>query len=319
MVDKIALVGLGSIGKKHITNLKYLFPNCEIYVCSPSGREYQVNENYQIKKNIDELIALRPDAAIIASPAPYHLQQAAQFQKMNIPILVEKPIASSLGEFISNSVKDENIAVAYCLRYLPATQFLKDFLTKKKLGKIYNIDASVGQFLPDWRKDKNYKDSVSASKKLGGGVLLELSHELDLLNYLIGDLTFQHGYLRTNQELNLEVEEIADIIFLAKKNIFCHLHLDFIQKSPSRTIMIIAQHGRLEWDVLYNKITLKNADGQQVIFDTPDFDNNNMYLEMLKDFVNLVTDKKHQCITIKEAKKVLLLIDEIKHRACWRQ
>ncbi len=316
-MNKIGLVGLGSIGKRHVANIRKLYPSCDLFVCSSSGRRYEDNINYHVVDNVQAIAAEEPDFVIISSPAPYHLEHISFFQRKNIPVLVEKPLASSMEDILSTPVNSNRLAVAYCLRYLPAARLLKTIIESAEYGKIYNIDACVGQFLPDWRKDKNYRDSVSASKKLGGGALLELSHEFDMLNYLSGDLVFQYAYLRTHQELGLDVEEIADVFLVSRNEILCRLHLDFIQKKAERKIKIIAQFATIVWDVIANRITANMANETRILYDEAGYDKNNMYLSMIKDFENLVYGKENTCVSMQEAAQIIEIIENVKDKGVW--
>lgn len=183
-------------------------------------------------------------------------------------------------------------------------------------GGIYNVDASAGQFLPDWIKVKDHRDSVSVCKTPGGGVLSKLSHDSDLVCYLFGRMTLHYACLRTHQELDLDVKEIADVIMLSEKNGVCRVHMDFIQKQASRTLTIIAEAGTVHWDLLQNRIIFKTVYRADILFDSPGFDSNEMYLAMLKDFNNMVHQREHRCISMEEAKEGVILINEIKKQAC---
>ncbi|MEM6160910.1 Gfo/Idh/MocA family oxidoreductase [Erwinia sp. P6884] len=316
-MNKLVLIGLGSIGKKHIYNIKKIYPECTIAVLSPSGKIYEKSDDYISLDSLQSALEFRPEAAIVASPAPFHAEHIAFFQRNNVPVLSEKPLAASAIELIRHQVNSDKIAVAYCLRYLPATKIVKEILDEMLLGDIYNVVASVGQYLPDWRKDKDYKSSVSASSKLGGGAVLELSHEIDLINYLFGDLEVMSAFLRKDVELGLDVEEIADIVLLSNKKIYCTIHLDFIQKVPSRFISIIGRQGRVDWDIIKNSVLLYNASGKTVLYKDTDFDKNIMYIDMLQDFIKLIKCESNSCVSFQQGMQVMSVIDAIKSKAIW--
>jgi len=209
------------------------------------------------------------------------------------------------------------VGIGYCLRHLPAIKVLKSILEQELVGTIYNISAHVGQFLPEWRIDKDYRSSVSASKKLGGGVLLELSHELDYLQWLVGELYFEFAILRNTLELNLEVEEIADILLRIKEGTICTIHLDFIQKKSRRYCSFIGEKGRIHWDIIGNKVSLFLSGRESIIFNDPLWNTNNMYITMLRDFIGRVEKKDNDNAFLLDAIKTVQLIDEIKLKAVW--
>lgn len=308
---------MGSIAKRHLKNLRFLYPDASIYAVSSSGRNFGLPEDANALISLDELIRLKPNYAIIASPAPYHIDTAKLLLENNIPVLIEKPLASDSDDAAKFqkfclSGNYPAVAIGYCLRFLPSALAVKAFLEKDGLGTVYNVSSSVGQFLPEWRSDKNYKDSVSAQKQLGGGALLELSHELDYLTWLFGPMTLLHSWLRTTDELGLEVEEIADLVLTTESGIHLSVHLDFIQKSTQRKCELIGEKGRLVWDLLANTVTFFDATTTTVIYADVQYDKNTMYLDMLRAFSDAKNQGMQELATIGSSLKVIQLIDAAK-------
>jgi predicted dehydrogenase len=202
---------------------------------------------------------------------------------------------------------------------LPSIKAVKKYLDDENLGKIYNVTANVGQYLPSWRSDKNYKDSVSANKSLGGGALLELSHELDYLFWLFGKLMLKYSWLRTSDELGIDVEDIADLVLVSKDNVYINVHMDFIQKSTYRNCEIIAEKGRLEWDLMSNKVILHAEQGSSIIYSDPSYDMNNMYLDMLRTFENDSMVYSNSLGTLKSSSDIIKLVDKAKKTNQWKK
>jgi len=312
-----AVLGMGSIAKRHLKNLRFLYPDADIYVVSSSGKNLNLPEGANAVVSLEELIKLKPTYVIIASPAPYHTDAAKLLLQNRVPVLIEKPLSSDSAdaakflEFVSS--KDyPSVAVGYCLRFLPSALAVKAFLETDGLGTIYNVSSIVGQYLPGWRADKSYKDSVSAKKELGGGALLELSHELDYLMWLLGSVTLQHSWLRTTAELGLEVEEIADLVLTTESGVHITVHLDFIQKSTQRKCEFIGEKGRLVWDLLANTVIIIDATTTKVIYADTQYDKNTMYLDMLKTFSAAEHNGMQELATISSSLKVVQLIDAAK-------
>lgn len=321
-MDCYAVIGMGSIAKRHLSNLRYLHPKSKIYSVSASGRNTELPENADAVISMDELLLEKPIYVIIASPAPFHVKAADFLLQNGVPVLIEKPLADttdSCNELLILDIDPSaacTVAVGYCLRFLPSAQVVKDYLGNGMLGKVYNVEANVGQFLPGWRNDKNYKDSVSARKDLGGGALLELSHELDYLLWLFGDLELQHSWLRTTNELDLDVEEIADLVLTAASGTYISVHLDFIQKSTQRNCEVIGEKGRLVWDLMENTVVLFHSKGAKVLFSEPQYNKNGMYINMLKAFENKGASN---LATIESSSKVIQLIEDAKQLNKWRR
>lgn len=316
----IGVIGLGNIAKRHRANLKFLYPDATIVAMSASGREPEsfVENADMLVSDMGELLALEPEQVIIASPASLHARHAESLIENGIPVLIEKPLesdferATKLCRLLENT--NSTAIVGYCLRYLPSSKIVKDQLLGGLIGKVLNVSINTGQFLPDWRPSVDYKSTVSAQKRLGGGVLLELSHELDYLSFILNEeLAFCAGILRNSAELNLEVEEIADLLLMSESGVVCQLHMDFHQKRPRRSCTIVGSEGVIEWDLIANSVMLSERERERVIYSDPDWDKNRMYVDMLKEFKNAVLGKKATLAAdVPGAANIVKLVEEIK-------
>lgn len=322
MIDKVAVIGLGSIGKRHLANLRRLFPNTKILGISSRGQLPESVENTDlVDTSIDSVLDFNPQFAIIASPATLHFQHSIPLIEQNIPLLIEKPITADADQanLLVKRIKEKDISanVAYCLRYLPAAQTVKLMIENAMLGNIYNITAYVGSYLPSWRKEINYQASVSVSKALGGGVLLELSHELDYLHWFFGELHFNHAFLRNTKELSLEVEELADLVLTTTSGAICNLHMNFNQKNAERYCYIIGEKGQIHWNLIDNTVHLITEAGRVLYFSDPKWDRNSMYISMLEDFSDNLDSGQYFMPQLNQATATVALIEQIKAHATW--
>jgi len=320
-LERVVVVGLGSIALRHRRNLKILFPNVFIVAVPSSGTidNQIVDFADQIILNLSEVLMKDVDIAIIASPATFHAAHAAVFLHSGVPTLIEKPVTSHSQdvETLMKISSDTNtpVAVGYCVRYMPAAVRVKKLLEQNTLGCVYNASVNVGQYLPDWRPSKEYQNSVSAKKSLGGGVLLELSHEIDYIQWLLGPMEVEYAQLRSTSELDLEVEELADVILVSETGIVCSIHMDFLQKKALRTCSLIGEKGRLDWDLLSNTVQLHTRERSICLFAEVNWDSNQMYLSLLKDFLNLVVGQQNSTIDLEQAARTVGLIESIKSNA----
>lgn len=323
-MERIAVIGLGNISIRHRHNLKYLYPFASIYAMSASGQvaASEVSDCDVFVSSVEELIQHRIELAIIASPATLHAVHAIPLIKAGIPVLIEKPLAVSLSDCkaIQTASREHNTAVAvgYCLRYFPSAFTMKNLLDQKKVGRCYYANVEVGQYLPDWRPNIDYRHSVSARVELGGGVLLELSHEFDYIQWLLGPLQVKYANLSSSEELGLSVEDMADIILSDTTGAIATVHLDFLQRKAHRKCRVIGSEGTLEWDLIHNSVTLSSANGIEIIYCDPAWDKNQMYLAMITDFVNLIQGEKNNGASIEEATQTVTLIEEVKAYSHYR-
>ncbi|PKG37746.1 Gfo/Idh/MocA family protein [Psychromonas sp. Urea-02u-13] len=322
MMNKVAVIGLGNIATRHRHNLKSLFPNVELLVMSASGRvpKENISDSDGIVTSVDALIEAGVELVIVASPAPFHAQHSIPLIEAGIPTLIEKPVTTTREDADAiQKVIDQYgtaVAVGYCLRYLPSAQKLKTLLDNNTIGTLFNAHIEIGQYLPDWRPNKDYRDCVSANRKLGGGALFELSHELDYAQWLLGPLDLQHAILRSSDELDLNVEDMADILTLTKSGAVTAIHLDFLQRKAHRKCSFIGSEGRIDWDLIQNQLTLTTATEILVLYSEPEWDKNQMYLTMVTDFIEMIKLKPHRCTEVTEATLTIDLIEQIKQQAC---
>jgi len=140
--------------------------------------------------SLDDALRFHPQAAVIANPASHHLDLAMPLAQAGVHLLVEKPVSSSthrVSELIEVCrVRGITLMTGYNLRFLPSLKRFRELLEEKRVGRVLSVRAEIGQFLPSWRPGFDYRQSVSARATLGGGVLLELSHEIDYLRWLFG-------------------------------------------------------------------------------------------------------------------------------------
>ena len=145
------------------------------------------------------------------------------------------------------------LQVGYNLRFLPSLREFRTRIAKGAIGRILSVRCEFGQYLPSWRPDSNYRETVSAQKKLGGGVLLELSHELDYLRWVFGEIAWVNARLSQQSSLAVDVEDTAHLIlgFTPKGSAtapVATLNLDFIRHDTTRICTAIGDTGSLRWN-----------------------------------------------------------------------
>ena len=328
-MNSCAVIGLGSISCRHRRNLRTRFPDVRIIAMSASGRSPDIlPENSDILVDSPaNVISLKPELVVVASPATMHAIHAIPFLEANIATLIEKPLAASIVDArqLAATSRQSGTAsgVGYCLRFHPAARLLKSVLKRGAIGRVFHVFATVGQYLPDWRPGKDLRQSVSANPDLGGGALLELSHELDYLGWLLGGLSFEHALLRRSSHLGIPVEAIADVTLTTDDGVVCHVHLDFLQRPANRHCTIVGETGRLECDLIANRLDLITSNSIESLINEPGWNSNSMYQLMLDEFIapqNSIpetTGERHLC-TLENAMQTVELIEEIKQRADWK-
>jgi predicted dehydrogenase len=317
---KALVVGSGSIARRHLANFRRLLPNTEVGCASASGRELADGETVATTQlpSLAAALAWAPDLAVVASPAPLHLDHACLLLEAGVPVLIEKPLSDSM-ERVHRAAPllaryRARIEVAYNLRFLSSAQQMKALIDAGRVGRILGLRVEAGQYLPDWRPQSDYRRQVSANQSLGGGVLLELSHELDYLTWLFGRFDRVFCIAANSRQLEIDVEDHADIL-LSRDGLTAQVHLDFLQRRASRGCKVIGATGTLHWDLIANRITLCDPVGEEVLFSDPSVDRNDMYVEQLRGFIEVAAGRAAPRITLDDGLAVLGMIDAMRESA----
>ncbi len=324
-VKRILVVGLGSIGKRHIQVIQNLYPKMTIAVLRHrlcDKKEIELAGVDCCFTHIDDAISFKPHAAVIANPATKHLDVAIKLAESGVPLLIEKPISSDISgvqKLINIGIKNHVILMtAYNLRFLPSLIAFKNILAQGKIGQIYSVRAEVGQYLPEWRAGLDYRQSVSAQKKLGGGVLLELSHEIDYLLWLFGAIDWVSGYVSLQSHLEIDVEDTAYVIigFKSKttgQQLTASLNMDFIRHDTSRKCEVIGELGSLRWDAVIGKVecfSRGEKDWKLLYSEQPE--RNHTYIEQMKDFILCVETGTAPRVSAIDGIDTLAVIDAVR-------
>jgi predicted dehydrogenase len=312
---RFLIASLGSIGRRHLANLKTLIPHAEVAVLRTGSIDAALPVGVVAQfHSLDEAMAFRPQAAIVASPASVHVAVAAPLLRAGIPVLIEKPLATSTAELdeldAAAAQGQARAAVAYNLRFMPSLLQVREKILAGAIGEVRCVRAEVGQYLPDWRPGTPYRSGVSARKDLGGGALLELSHEIDYLRWIFGAprwVTARGGSLG---ELGLEVEDAVELCLdYDQPRRLVNIHLDFLQRVPHRSCRFIGAEGTLVWDAAAGSIDIGRSGGAWERTCHPMADRNAMYLEELADFLSLVRGGASRLPSLDEGRGVLAVVD----------
>tara|TARA_Y100000589_G_scaffold28724_1_gene23890 strand:- start:16150 stop:17121 length:972 start_codon:yes stop_codon:yes gene_type:complete len=315
--EKLLIIGPGSIGQKHIQAAKKINVSLEIGVLR-SRKKINIdtnnsnNSNWKEFKSIKEIFKWNPDLIIISTPANMHLEQVKEIISLNKPILIEKPVGSVNDPLIDwldiNNKNEAHIQVGYQLRFDPCYSILKETIARNSLGKVIFSQFFCGSWLPDWR-NKNYKDTVSVSKHLGGGVVAELSHELDLCLSLLGPIDLKWCYKGNSGLLDIQCEDNLHLVAESSKSLKVIIDLDFCSFSSRRFVMIRGTKGEIFWDILKGKLSRFDINGEHCLFNKIS-NNEDKLINQIKDIINYKNINSIGC-TLPEGISVLGLIKKI--------
>ena len=319
MFSRILIVGLGSIGKRHKELVHQLFPNAAVEVLRLREKTIPVDSGSEFLTTIQDAKEFSPEIAVLCTPSTTHISLALDLAKGEAHLLIEKPISqSSKGvlELIEECAK-KGIAlmVGYNLRYLKSLQEFRRHVSEGLIGKPLSVRCEVGQHLPNWRPNEDYRKSVSARSELGGGVMLELSHEIDYLRWIFGEVDWVRATLLRQSELEIDVEDTVHLTIGFEKSIYgkqliANLNMDFIRHDATRSCTVIGDRGSLRWDGILGEVSVIQA-GEQ-IWKTLFVNDNGIeetYILEWQEFIEAIKEKRSPAVTGEDGLRVVEIIE----------
>ena len=323
---KVLIIGLGSIGKRHLktlTALKKKIGISSINVFDTNKKRYKEISNYKVNifSNLQESIK-NVSVVFICVSTSAHIKiynEITTFGKFHI--FLEKPMSHTLdgcSEMLNLQKKsNKKLVVGYMMRFHPVLQEIKNHIKKNTIGNILSVRAEAGFYLPFWHPWEDYRDFYMSSKTGGGGVLLDTSHELDYLCWLFGQVETVQGTFGKISNLDITSDDFASAILKFRNGIVGEVHLDLLQPEESRYIKIIGSKGVLIGD-LNNKIVKFNTNkNQKWITKKIPVNFDKIYNEELITFFRYISKGKKSEINENDAYHVMELIEAVRRSSAY--
>ena len=325
---RFLIAGLGGIGQRHARNLRALLgENLELIAYRTRRSSLALNDKMQVQpdvdletnlnirvfEDLDEALATKPDAVIVANPTSLHLPVARAAAEAGCHLFIEKPISHTFDgvEDFLNLVERKNLitVVGYQWRFHPLLERLKQTLAQKPIGAVISVLAEFGEYLPSWHPYEDYRESYAARRELGGGVLLTQIHDFDYLGWLFG---WPHSVYCSGGKLSrleIDVEDTANTALecnLDGRNLPIHVHQDYLQRKPTRGCRILGESGVIVVDLAnanYNVLNDRNEVIETQSF--ANFDRNQIFLAEMKHFLNCLDRSEVSRLSASEGAKSL--------------
>ena len=319
------IVGAGSIGRRHAGNLRRLLPDQPLLIWrhreqrddDALAREFDARLVY----SLEDALAAEPTFAVIAGPNTTHLSTACPLASAGVHLFIEKPLSvdcTGIDELQMLCRRHRVIAmVGYVFRFYPPLQRLRAALLAGDIGRLLYVRAETGSYLPDWRPGTDYRTSASASRALGGGVVLDLTHELDYTCWLAGAAESVSAVVAHISDLETDTEDIGEMTLRLPGGVVGSVHVDFFQRVTHRTLRVVGTDGTLTWDCGDNSVKLYRAgsDDWQTLCPAHQVDRNQMYLDEMQHFVNCVRSGTAPDVTLEQAASIVALAVAAKQAA----
>jgi len=304
---RVLVVGAGSIGMRHIRNLLSLGVEVLVYRYRTSLAEDLTKEfNVRVYQTLEEALDSKPEAVVVCNRTDQHLAVAIGAAERGLHLFIEKPLSHSLEgiDRLSFLVGENQLVVegGCMMRFHPNLVWIQNALREGFLGDVYFARVVVGQYLPDWRSDKDYRLSYSARIEQGGGVVFDLIHELDYLTWWFGDVEDVAAILRHISNLEITSEDVAQILLLFRCGVMAEVHMDYLRPQYYRSAEVVGSRGMLTWDGVAGTVTLKQAQGEEVVHEVPkDFERNTMFVNHMRHFLARLSGLKDAAVSFQES------------------
>lgn len=311
---KFLIAGFGSIGRRHLNNLRTLGEN-DLLLYRTHHSTLPLSEIGEIPVEYDLAAALahRPDAVIISNPSALHLDVAIPAARAGCSILMEKPVSDSFAHVdeLKKALLEGGgqFMTAFQYRFHPGLLQVREWLTAGEIGAAISVRAHWGEYLPGWHPWEDFRQSYAARKDLGGGVVNTLCHPLDYLRWMCGDVSSLWAFTANTSDLYLEVEDTAEIGLQFKNGTLATVHLDYLQRPARHTLEIIGDRGTLQWDNEDGIARLYRASaGQWIeIAPPPDFERNRLFLAEMAHFIRVIKGEELPGCTLEDGLAALKL------------
>jgi predicted dehydrogenase len=307
---KFLIAGFGSIGRRHFHNLLTLGERDILFYRSQKSTlpDDELAE-FIVETDLHDALSHKPDAVIVSNPTALHLDVAIPAARAGCHLLLEKPISHNMDRV--EELRDAlafgggQTLVGFQFRYHPGLQKIHQLLAENQIGRILSVRAHWGEYLPQWHPWEDYRKGYSARLDLGGGVVLTLCHPLDYLRWLLGDISSLWAYTAQSSDLELSVEDTAEIGLRFVSGVVGSVHLDYNQRPASHNLEIVGTCGTIRWNGV-DGIVLWSQGSDWKTFDPPrGFERNDLFLAQMKHFLDVLRKGEIPVCSLEDGIKVL--------------
>lgn len=296
------IVGYGSMGQRHARNLRK--------ICAKNGLSCSIDllrtRSTDAPEGIRGVYTSKDqfpgtyDAIFITNPTAAHYETLVDLIELSGAFFIEKPVFDRTDYDLDFLDREEKVLyVAAPMHYKPAISWLKEHFDFSEAFSLRSISSS---YLPDWRPGVDYRKTYSAHKDMGGGVAIDLIHEWDYLQYLIGFPERVHSIIAKRSDLEIDSDDVA--LYIADYgDKTAEIHLDYFGRVPLRKLEIFTKEDTVECDLLTDTISFLKA-GEQIVLTEERDDTQTRELEA---FLEMIQGKRESTNDIEHALNTLIL------------
>ncbi len=312
---KFLIIGCGSIGQRHLKNLRNLgFIDIQVFDSDKKLME-KICKKFKIN-NLNSLNIKNVNCTLICTPPSSHIKFAKKALESGSHVFIEKPLSDSLkGIKILKKIADKkklNVFVGYSFRFDKGLEMVKKLLSSNAIGKIISYDAYEGWHLSNWRPGQKYQNSYTTKRSMGGGMILDGSHELNYLQWLGGKIISVYCMHSKIPKISKNVEGIAEILVKFNSKAIGRIHLDFVNPKYNRHCEILGDEGRIMWSFKNKEIEIQKTHNKKIKKIKYGSNTNQMYVDEIKHVIRCINGDRNNKINLDESVKTLEISLKIK-------
>ncbi|MCF8719386.1 Gfo/Idh/MocA family protein [Nitrospina gracilis] len=307
------IIGTGSIGARHVENIRELHPETEfVFLRREAARDPLAEAcRAEVVTNFYETLNPRPDFAVVSTPSGLHMDAITPLIEAAIPFYLEKPAVTrqtdvdALRRLLKENKFSGPTLVGCNLRFLESIARIRKILKEGSLGTVVRAQLTVGQWLPDWRKTQDYRQSYSARSDLGGGVIFDLIHEFDLVRWWFGEFEHVTGHSGKFSMLDIDAEDTATVLLRKKEGPpLVTINMDYVSRRPVRRYELVGDRATLVWDLADRSLKKIGARETEVIdCGEAGFTMAQSYKSAMRHFIECVETLHPTCLDIADGLK----------------
>jgi predicted dehydrogenase len=309
----ILVVGCGSIGERHIKNLKQYFPEITIFAHDLDRKRLKFIKAKYLKVKVfhklEDALKENISAVMICTPPSTHINIALEAVNRDLSVFIEKPLSDSLekvGDLIKLISKKGLIGcTGYNFRFHEGLILINKMLKEGNMGDVLSANAEFGQYLPTWRAHQDYRENYITKVRTGGGIILDGSHEIDYLCWILGKPKEIFCFKDKVSELEMETEDVAEILLKFRSKTLGRIHLDCIRPLYSRKCELMSESHILTWDYVKKSVEIYDIKTNAKKIINTNRDNNHMYVHEIENFIGSLMGEQEILTDLKEGQKSL--------------
>jgi predicted dehydrogenase len=323
----LLVVGCGSVGRRHLGNLSKLGAKQLSAVDARPDRLAEASDTVpglQTYASLNDALESDDlDGALICTPPHLHIPMARQVAERGLNQLLEKPLAQNLSgvDHLITALKARSLwaMVGYSMRFHPGVLEVRAIVDSGMLGRVLGVRAEVGQYLPDWHPHEDYRRWYMSHEEQGGGALLDLSHEIDYLRWILGEVAEVTAAVGHVSNLDLDTDDLSELILRFESGAVGNVHLDLVQRRYRRHVSIIGTEGTALWDYSDGAVELRMADSSLDEMRSYEDSRNDQFVDQLSHFLACLREEVEPLVDVVDAARTLDVVLAAKRSSAERR